>query len=230
MANVCKFNPNIRALELATRVKTVNEMFGKHKEALNDARFEKYISTASQKAENIIVLSDTKRDTSELEELDRERDKAVQALFLTAQMHSLVPIAESNEKIKPIKAVLDAHGKGLTALNYSMESGKINSLLHDLASLDLSLFGLKECVEDLEEKQKAFEAADVKFSEGKSASKGKQNTTEAKKELTVYFNENIVDYLNFMLKNGEAAFEAFAKEVDTEVQEANMAVALRAKK
>ena len=232
---VGKFNKNLRALEIATRVRTVGEMYLKHVEELGDERFDSYVKTAKSKADGVIALSDSTRESSELEDKDRARDKAVQALFAAAEMHAIVPIAESNEAIKPIKQILDAHGKGLVALNYSMESGKINSLLGDLEAANVktaveSLFGLKECVADLKAKQAAFEAADVKYSESKSAAKGKVSATQAKKELLSYFNESVVDYLNFMLKNGEAKYEAFAKEVDTEVQEANAAVLLRTKK
>ena len=234
MAFVRKFSTSLRTLEVATRVRTVSDMFAKHAKAVADERFAKYVSEARAKADEVISLSDSTKEASELEDKDRARDKAVQALFATAEMHAVVPIAESNEAIKPIRQILDAHGKTLMTMSYAMESGKINSLLGDLSASSVkaavdSLFGLKECIADLKAKQAAFEAADKKYSELKSAAKGKSNASQAKKELTVFFNENIVDYLNFMLKNGESKYEAFAKEVDTEVQEANKVALLRKK-
>lgn len=229
MTFINKFNQNLRALEIATRVRTIYEHFSARKTAIDDERLSSAMEEAKQKADEVIRLSDSSREVSELDELDSARDKAVQNLFLAAEFHENCPIAASNEGIKPIRAILDNHGKSLVTLRYSLESGKINSLLKDLSSPELekaisSLFGVKECIEDLKEKQAAFEAADVKYSASVASNKGKKNSTVMKKELIAFANENVVAYVNFMQKMDSAKYEDFAKEVEEEVREANLSV------
>ena len=229
MISINKFSTNLRALEIATRVRTIYEHFSARKTAIDDERLASSMESAKASADEVITLSDSSRMVSELDDLDNARDKAVHALFLAAEFHESCPIASSNEAIKPIRTILDNHGKTLISERYSVESGKINSLLKDLSSSELekavsSLFGLKECIEDLREKQAAFEAADVKFSANVAANKGKKNSTALKRELVAFVNENVVNYLNFMQKIDGSKYEDFAKEVEEEVREANLSV------
>ena len=215
-----------KTLEIAVRVKSIAEMYEKYAEKIGDERFSANISEAKARAERIIQDSDSTKTTSTLDAADAKRDSIFKAFGALLKALNTIPIEKDNELSEPILALYNKYGASIVNLGYAEESGKIRSLLGDLAKAEFaeniaSLYGVKETIEALKAAQDEFEAASKSFTEATASEKGKKSASEQKKELNTFFNDKIIRYVNFMIDMGESKFEDFAKEIAVEISKAN---------
>lgn len=217
---------NLTVGEQCALFKTVESFYESHPEIAENAKLKEFFSSLFEKNEAVIKASN-KIDTSQkLDKADYERDDAVRKFFVVVEGGTAqVDEAEAAEAEK-VLAVLNNYGRKMTALSFSEETTKIESLLKDLEQSETAqalkaVHGGEASKERLRKAQDAFLALYAEKSTSQTASSAEKSACEQKKALRDFYNQSILPYLQALCVLEGEKYEPFVSELNAEISRVN---------
>ncbi len=174
-------------------------------------------------------------DKSELSAKDEERDDALRLLFLEAKSKLLWPDNEIAGAAHQLYTMLEQYGMETISKANNIESAYINALLQDCKKDHIKesialLPDYASLIDNLEQKQKAFEAAYIKMVE-KDAVNAKKTTAWRQKEIIRrQINTELLVYINAMSQAKPESFKSIADNINVLIENNNAAVRRRIKR
>lgn len=226
MSSYSKLNSNIRIADLSGVSNRIVEF-------LNGQNLEPYAEYAQimpdlQKlTQALSVAMDRSNLESELADLDAVRDKALSDLNKILKGYASISVAEVGDPAQRLLAIFNKYGVEIADYRYDAESGKIQSLLTDLAAPEAvadiaALAHVDTAINTLSEAQRAFEATKITYDQ--AAENRKENTQSAssiKPQLLDVINDKLVNYHMAMVQFRDARFKNLADTVNEWIQDAN---------
>ena len=209
---------NLTVGEQCALFKTVESFYESHPEIAENAKLKEFFSSLFEKNEAVIKASN-KIDTSQkLDKADYERDDAVRKFF--------VVVEGGTAEAEKVLAVLNNYGRKMTALSFSEETTKIESLLKDLEQSETAqalkaVHGGEASKERLRKAQDAFLALYAEKSTSQTASSAEKSACEQKKALRDFYNQSILPYLQALCVLEGEKYEPFVSELNAEISRVN---------
>ncbi|UOB17662.1 DUF6261 family protein [Abyssalbus ytuae] len=172
------------------------------------------------------VAMDRDHIESELADLDAVRDKALSNLSHILKGYASLTIEEISEPAHRLLVIFNKYGLEIADYRYDAESGKIASLLLDLATpeavTDISaLAHVAHTISELTEAQHTFEAKKIVYDQAVETRKeSTQSATILKPQLLDTIN-NLVNYHIAMVQFKDTNFKHIADTINGWIKDAN---------
>ncbi len=180
------------------------------------------------KVENglLIIAMNQDKALSELEDFDEKRDSAMRDVYYYVQGCTHLPAGDAAVAADKLFTLLKKYSVGITQYSYNQETGEINSLLVELATVENSariatIPQLDTLVATLETTQRAFEQAYSSYLSQISENKNKQSASSIKPLLLDLINDRLVIYLRSKAIFSPEVYGAFADKVATAISKTN---------
>ncbi len=170
---------------------------------------------------------------SKLDELDGLRDDTIRDLRSALAGYASLRTAEIKESAEQLLAIFDRYGLKIVKENFSEESGHIESMLRDFSeapakALVEKLGGIKEILQELQERQSAFNTERVAYEKTLSVQGATASASVLKKPLLELLNAKLLSFLTAMKE--QENYRGFAAGVARFIDEMNETIARRGKK
>jgi hypothetical protein len=218
---------NALHLQFVIAVLSLIKKFAQH---LSKITVQSEVFRVSVEKEDLCYKVIRKSDLSAVkEDSDQARDTII--IGIKDAIKSLLRHFDSNIRAaaQRIKIVFDTYDnpQPLTKLPYDAETAAVNNLLQELDAKyagDIQLTGLTVWVEELRNRNKAFEALTQDYNE-QQAEKPSVRSVDARKETDKAY-QDIVSVINaLIILDGEANYASFVAELNTLVKHYNDLIA-----
>ncbi len=163
-----KLSTKIRISELADVSARLVALFKGEKSLAEDVFLKPLFAQIEEKSVALSVAIKKESVISKLDELDGLRDDTIRDLRSALAGYASLRTAEIKESAEQLLAIFDRYGLKIVKENFSEESGHIESMLRDFSeapakALVEKLGGIKEILQELQERQSAFNTERVAY-------------------------------------------------------------------
>ena len=217
---------NLTVGEQCALFKTVGSFYESHPEIAENAKLKELFASLFERNEAVIKASN-KVDTSlRLDKADYERDDAVRKFFAVAEGGAAQVDEAEAAAAEKVLAVLNSYGRKITALSFSEETTKIESLIKDLEQGETAqalkvLHGGEASKERLRKAQDAFLALYAEKSTSQTAQESEKSACEQKKALRDFYNQSVLPYLQALCVLEGEKYDSFVSELNAEISRVN---------
>lgn len=191
----------------------------------DDATLQMIIDELKESTDALTSAVEKDKAVSKLEQVDEQRDKALQDIYHYLQGLLRVPgdVAASAGRLLTI---FEKYGIGIVSQSYAEQSTSINSLLGDWSSDEsetdmASIFYLTGMVTTLSEAQKTFESTYESYLTELAKSKSEQSASAIKPETLNIINNRLVKYLRAQAEFNAETYGDFAQKVNIVITRIN---------
>lgn len=228
-----RLRTNARISEVDGLSDTIVRLYKADSAAAEDAFLKNVMAEMESLSDKITAAILQDKVVSSLDAADSARDEAVRNLGALLSGYCVFPVEEKKNAAASLRSIYDKYAKsGITSASYTSESSMIESLLGDFSADSAKaqiekLDGVDALISKIRSAQDGFTKANDEYTKAKGAKGG--SASSLKKPLVSVINEKLVTYLNTMSLVGNAALAEFSKNVGTEIDKVNSAVAKRGK-
>lgn len=228
-----KLSTKIRISELADVSARLVALFKGEKSLAEDVFLKPLFTQIEEKSVALSVAIKKESVISKLDELDGLRDDTIRDLRSALAGYASLRTAEIKESAEQLLAIFDRYGLKIVKENFSEESGHIESMLRDFSeapakALVEKLGGIKEILQELQERQSAFNTERVAYEKTLSVQGATASASVLKKPLLELLNAKLLSFLTAMKE--QENYRGFAAGVARFIDEMNETIARRGKK
>ncbi len=228
-----KLSTKIRISELADVSARLVALFKGEKSLAEDVFLKPLFAQIEEKSVALSVAIKKESVISKLDELDGLRDDTIRDLRSALAGYASLRTAEIKESAEQLLAIFDRYGLKIVKENFSEESGHIESMLRDFSeapakALVEKLGGIKEILQELQERQSAFNTERVAYEKTLSVQAATPSASVLKKPLLELLNAKLLSFLTAMKE--QENYRGFAAGVARFIDEMNETIARRGKK
>ncbi len=228
-----KLSTKIRISELADVSARLVALFKGEKSLAEDVFLKPLFAQIEEKSVALSVAIKKESVISKLDELDGLRDDTIRDLRSALAGYASLRTAEIKESAEQLLAIFDRYGLKIVKENFSEESGHIESMLRDFSeapakALVEKLGGIKEILQELQERQSAFNTERVAYEKTLSVQGAAASASVLKKPLLELLNAKLLSFLTAMKE--QENYRGFAAGVARFIDEMNETIARRGKK
>ncbi len=228
-----KLSTKIRISELADVSARLVALFKGEKSLAEDVFLKPLFAQIEEKSVALSVAIKKESVISKLDELDGLRDDTIRDLRSALAGYASLRTAEIKESAEQLLAIFDRYGLKIVKENFSEESGHIESMLRDFSeapakALVEKLGGIKEILQELQERQSAFNTERVAYEKTLSVQGATASASVLKKPLLELLNAKLLSFLTAMKE--QENYRGFAAGVARFIDEMNETIARRGKK
>lgn len=228
-----KLSTKIRISELADVSARLVALFKGEKSLAEDVFLKPLFAQIEEKSVALSVAIKKESVISKLDELDGLRDDTIRDLRSALAGYASLRTAEIKESAEQLLAIFDRYGLKIVKENFSEESGHIESMLRDFSeapakALVEKLGGIKEILQELQERQSAFNTERVAYEKTLSVQGAAASASVLKKPLLELLNAKLLSFLTAMKE--QENYRGFAAGVARFIDEMNETITRRGKK
>ncbi len=228
-----KLSTKIRISELADVSARLVALFKGEKSLAEDVFLKPLFAQIEEKSVALSVAIKKESVISKLDELDGLRDDTIRDLRSALAGYASLRTAEIKESAEQLLAIFDRYGLKIVKENFSEESGHIESMLRDFSeapakALVEKLGGIKEILQELQERQSAFNTERVAYEKTLSVQGATASASVLKKPLLELLNAKLLSFLTAMKE--QENYRGFAAGVARFIDEMNETITRRGKK
>ncbi len=228
-----KLSTKIRISELADVSARLVALFKGEKSLAEDVFLKPLFAQIEEKSVALSVAIKKESVISKLDELDGLRDDTIRDLRSALAGYASLRTAEIKESAEQLLAIFDRYGLKIVKENFSEESGHIESMLRDFSeapakALVEKLGGIKEILQELQERQSAFNTERVAYEKTLCVQGAATSASVLKKPLLELLNAKLLSFLTAMKE--QENYRGFAAGVARFIDEMNETIARRGKK
>lgn len=228
-----RLNNRLRVAELADVSARLVEIYKSETSLAEDSFFKPLFDQIKEQALALSIAIKKENAISKLEELDEQRDNTIRDLKNALVGYASLRTAEIRESAEQLLTIFERYGLKVIRENYASQSGHIDSMLRDFSTepalaLVEKLAGVKEILEELKERQTAFNTERMAYEKSLSELGATPSASSLKKPLLDLLNVKLMNYL-IATKEVEE-YQSFAATVAQAFNEMNETIARRSKK
>lgn len=228
-----KLDAKIRVAELADVSARLVEIYKSETSLVEDSFFKPLFDQIKERALALSIAIKKENAISKLEELDEQRDNTIRDLKNALVGYASLRTAEIRGSAEQLLTIFERYGLKVIRENYASQSGHIDSMLRDFSTepalaLVEKLADVKEILEELQERQTAFNTERMAYEKSLSELGTTPSASSLKKPLLDLLNVKLMNYL-IATKEVEK-YQSFAATVAQAFDEMNETIARRSKK
>lgn len=227
---------NLKNTVAATLFDEIVEHYASHASLAENAYLKERMGVVSEKKDLFLASIKSAKPKTTRESEDKSRAFYFQNLYASLKGYSSLLIESKKEAAAYFLEIINRHGgKKVTSLPYDEETSTLLSIEKEFSSEEAKakfkeVEGCEELAEKLFAANHAMKSLSIKNEKSTAEQKAELSSTNLKKEVLTYLNEQIFSYLAWAKNSEGGELAIFANEAEIAVNKANASISKRQKK